>query len=64
MGSMMKKEALKELGKLFYDIGKIIFAIAVIAPFIKGGSFSIGMFGISLGLWYIGTELINLGGDK
>ncbi|SFP76781.1 hypothetical protein [Hydrogenimonas thermophila] len=60
----MKKDALKELGKLFYDIGKIIFAVAVIAPFIKGGSFSYEMMGVSLGVWYIGTELINLGGEK
>ena len=60
----MKKEALKELGKLFYDVGKIIFAIAVIAPYIKGGSFSYMMFGVSAGLWYIGTELINLGGKE
>ena len=60
----MKKEALKELGKLFYDIGKIVFAVAVIAPFIKKEVFSIGMFGISLSLWYIGTELINLGSEK
>jgi len=61
---VVKKEAFKELGKLFYDIGKIIFAIAVITPFIKGSDFSYIMFGISLGLWYLGTELINLGGDK
>ncbi len=39
----MKKEALKELGKLFYDIGKIVFAVAVIAPFIKKEVFSIGI---------------------
>jgi len=60
----LKKEALKELGKLCYDAGKIIFAVAVISPYIKGVGFSSSMFAMSLFLWYAGTELINLGAEK
>ena len=60
----MRKEALKELGKLCYDVGKIIFAIAVITPYIKNSDFSISMFGVSAALWYVGTELINLGAQQ
>lgn len=35
----MKKETIKEVGKLFIDLAKIIFAIAILAPLVKGGSF-------------------------
>ena len=35
----MKKETIKEIGKLFIDLAKIIFAIAILAPLVKGGNF-------------------------
>ncbi|SMC09508.1 hypothetical protein [Nitratiruptor tergarcus] len=62
----MKKEALKELGKLFYDLGKITFAIAVVTPIVKGKFGDIGwefFVGMLVAFW-IGTELINLGAEK
>jgi len=37
----MKKETIKEIGKLFLDFTKIIFAIAFLTPFIKNGDFEI-----------------------
>jgi len=37
----MKKDTLKEFGKLFYDFAKIIFAVALITPAIKGDSISV-----------------------
>ena len=35
----MKKETIKELGKLFLDFTKIIFAVAFLSPIIKDGHF-------------------------
>ena len=37
----MKKETIKEIGRLFIDLAKIIFAIAILAPLVKGGNFQI-----------------------
>ena len=37
----MKKQTIKEIGKLFLDFTKIIFAVAFLAPFIKNGAFEI-----------------------
>jgi len=37
----MKKEFLKEVGKFILDLTKIIFAIAIITPFVKDGEFHI-----------------------
>lgn len=37
----MKKETIKEIGKLFLDFTKIIFAIAFLTPFMKDGHFEI-----------------------
>ena len=37
----MKKETIKEVGKLFIDLAKIIFAIAILVPLVKDGSFQL-----------------------
>ena len=34
------KELLKELGKYFFDISKIVLAIAVLTPLVKSGSYN------------------------
>lgn len=34
----LKKESLKESGKFLLDFSKVIFAIAVVTPFVKGGN--------------------------
>jgi len=35
------KELLKELGKYFFDISKIVLAIAVLTPLVKSGSYKL-----------------------
>jgi len=32
----MKKETIKESGKFIFDISKIVIAVAVVIPFVKG----------------------------
>jgi hypothetical protein len=57
----MKRETLKEIGKLIYDFSKIIFAIAVLAPIAKGEHITGFIFlPILIGVG-IGTYLINKG---
>ncbi len=57
----MKKETIKELGKLFLDFTKIIIAIAIVTPFVKDGNFEIAPF-IFAGLSTVfGLYLINKG---
>lgn len=34
------KDLLKELGKYFFDISKIVLAIAVLTPLVKSGSYN------------------------
>ena len=54
----MKKETIKELGKLVLDFSKIIIAVAVISPFVKEDDFHIlpliiGVITSGLGLYLI-----------
>lgn len=57
----MKKETLKELGKYFLDISKILLALVLITPFMKDGKISfIGIF-LTLVLSGIGVYLTNKG---
>ena len=57
----MTKETLKEIGKLSFDIAKIIFAIAILTPLIKNISINYyAVFG-SMALVVGGTILINKG---
>lgn len=57
----MEKETLKELGKLFYDFAKIIFAIALITPAIQGSSISVLVIVLIFVIVAIGTYTINKG---
>lgn len=57
----MKKETIKEVGKLFLDFTKIIFAIAFLTPFIKDGDFEIVPVIAGVLTAIIGTYLINKG---
>ena len=57
----MKKETLKELGKLFLDFTKIIFAVAFLTPIIKDGYFEIVPIVAGLVTASTGTYLINKG---
>ncbi len=61
----MKKETLKELGKLHYDIAKIIIALVIIRGLLKNETIykqiSIPAIFITIGLITIGTILINKG---
>jgi uncharacterized membrane protein YcaP (DUF421 family) len=61
----MKKETLKELGKLHYDIAKVIIALIIIGGIIKNDKIyhqiSIPAIFITIFLIAIGTILINKG---
>jgi len=57
----MTKETLKEIGKLSFDIAKIVFAIAILTPLLKDAGINysgiIGAIALILG----GAILINKG---
>ncbi len=57
----MTKETLREIGKLSFDIAKIIFAIAILTPLIK--STSINYYAVFGSIFFIagGIILINKG---
>ena len=61
----MKKETLKELGKLHYDISKIIIALVIIGSFLKHDTIYqkilIPSIWITVALIFVGTILINKG---
>lgn len=55
------KEAIKESGKLFFDFTKVVFAVALIAPFVNDTKFSIYPVFIGLVTAIVGFYLINKG---
>jgi len=61
----MKKETLKELGKLHYDVAKIIIGLVIIGGIIKDESIykqiSLPAIFITILLIVVGTILINKG---
>jgi hypothetical protein len=48
---------LKELGKYFLDISKIVFAVAVITPVVRDGMFSIISITLAIALMLLGTYI-------
>ncbi len=58
----MKKETIKEFGKLFYDFAKIGLAVAIVSPFVKGDHLSYIAFAGVIVTVCIGTYLIDKGG--
>ena len=58
------KDLLKEFGKLVYDLAKIIFAVAIIAPLVKEGKFSIYPILVAAALIAVGSYIIYKGGRK
>ena len=61
----MKKETLKELGKLHFDIAKIIIALVIIGGFLKHNqmykNIIMPSIFITMGLIIVGAILINKG---
>ena len=57
----MKKETIKEVGKLFIDLAKIIFGVAIIAPLVEGGNFQVIIVVFALISSLIGIYLTNKG---
>ncbi len=57
----MTKEAIKEIGKLFFDAAKIIFAVAILTPLVKGSEAEIIPFISATASVLIGIILINKG---
>ena len=57
----MKRETIKEFGKLVYDFAKIGLAVAVITPLAKGEDISfIAIFSVVI-VVFLGTYIINRG---
>jgi hypothetical protein len=48
---------LKEIGKYFYDISKITFAVAIIAPFVKQGTLAISAIVFAIITFGVGTYI-------
>ena len=57
----MTKETIKEIGKLGLDLSKIIFAVAILTPFIKTGNLDYKILLGALGFALAGIALINKG---
>jgi len=57
----MKKETIKEMGKYLLDISKILLALAMITPLMKGGSVSFITIVLFAVLFVSGTHLTNKG---
>lgn len=57
----MKKETLKEFGKLFFDFAKIVLAIALVTPIVKGEGIAIVSIGLIVALVAIGIYIFNKG---
>jgi hypothetical protein len=58
------KHLLKELGKYFFDVSKIILAVAVIAPVAKDTHVSIGALFLASVLFAVGATLTHKGGKE
>ena len=56
------RHLLKELGKYFFDISKILLAVAVITPFVKNANISIGALILSIALMAVGSYFAYKGG--
>ena len=57
----MKKETIKEIGKYFLDISKILIALTLISPIMKDANFSFGAIFVVVILWGVGIYLTNKG---
>ncbi len=57
----MKQETLKELGKFILDLTKIVIAIVVITPFVKGGDIEILPILSAVAMAVIGLYITNEG---
>ncbi len=57
----LKNETLKESGKLFFDVFKIVVALAIITPMIKDGTANISPFIFAGACLGVGLYLINKG---
>ena len=51
------KDLLKEIGKYFLDISKIVLAIAVLTPLVKSGSYNFYAIGGAGVLFALGTYI-------
>ena len=60
----MKKGTIREFGKLFYDFAKIGLAVAVVTPLVKGEDISFIAFAGVIATVFIGTYLIDKGGNN
>ena len=61
---MGMKHLFKEIGKYFFDLSKIILAIAVITPIVKGVNVTIGPLAIAGLLFAVGAMFTYTGGKE
>ncbi len=59
----MKRETIKEAGKLLLDLTKIVVAVAIVTPLVKNGKTEITPFIFSVISASTGLYLINKGVD-
>ena len=57
----MKKETIKEMGKFFLDLAKIVFAIAILTPLVTNDKFEIAPVAIGIVIVIAGIYLTNKG---
>lgn len=57
----LKKETIKEIGKVFIDVFKIVVAVAIIAPLVKSESIGIMPFVFAFPLLLVGVYLTDKG---
>lgn len=61
MKRFIKTETIKELGKYFLDVSKIIIGLAIVSPFLKLGTISnAALFSTGI-LFIMGVVLTNIG---
>ncbi|MDA3053234.1 hypothetical protein OFO01_07280 [Campylobacter sp. JMF_01 NE2] len=58
---VLKKETIKESGKLLLDLAKVIIAVAIVTPLVKNEAIGITPFIVALMISVVGMYLFNKG---
>ena len=58
---MLKNETLKEIGKYFLDLSKILIGLALVTPIMKNEDISLASIGVVVVLFFVGVALSDKG---
>ena len=58
---MLKNETLKEIGKYFLDLSKILIGLALVTPIMKNENISLASIGVVVVLFFVGVALSDKG---